>query len=188
MKKLNLFIVFAIFSFNSFSQIIDYKNDKLWIDVGLGRYYSNSDFEGFTSNISINLMKENLLYKIRNLNYTEFNVFWPTPDEKFNEVGLMIGKGFSGKFTHVLLSGGLGITEGTKRRKYLYTEPNGDFNIHDSRHYESDHFITPSLPIEIEVMFKPVSFIGAGVSLFGNLNFETPVYGFMCKFSIGKMR
>jgi len=188
MKKICIVIGLAICSLNCFSQIIDLKNDKLWIDLGIGSYYAFEESDGFSDYISVNLYKDSVLYKIRFLNYDEFNLFGPSPSEEFYDIGMMIGKGFSGKYAQILFSGGLGVTGGIKRGKLLYTEPSGDFSIDDPRHFDSDRFITPSIPLEIDVLFKPIKYLGAGVSLFGNLNLKQPMYGFAIKFSIGKMR
>jgi hypothetical protein len=88
-----------------------------------------------------------------------------------------------------MFSGGLGITGGIKRGDLLYTEPStGWFNIADGRRFEKDQFISPSIPLEIDLLFKPIKFLGVGFSLFGDLNFNRPMYGVALKLGIGQLR
>ncbi len=188
MKKFIIFIGLSIFSIQSFSQIVDFSKDKFWIDLGMGSYRSFDKTDGFTGYISANLYKDSLLYKVRYQAYEEFNLFGPHPSEEFYDIGIMLGKGFSGKYSHILFSCGLGVTGGTMRGKLLYTEPTGDFSINDPRHFEGDRFITPSIPLEIDILFKPVKYLGAGVIFYGNLNFKQPMYGFVIRVGIGKLR
>lgn len=188
MKKFIIIFGLSIFSIQSYSQIVDFSKDKFWIDLGMGNYRSFEKSDGFTGYISANLYKDSVLYKIRYQGYEEFNPFGPHPLEEFYDIGVMLGKGFSGKYAQILFSCGLGVTGGAVRGKLLYTEPSGDFNIYDPRHFDSDRFIAPSIPLEVDVLFKPIKYLGAGVCLYGNLNLKQPMYGFVIKVAIGKLR
>jgi len=190
MKQFNLLIIgLFILSISGSSQIIDFKNDKYWIDAGLGNYYSTSNTDGFTWNLGFNLIHDSKLYKVRFLNNKEFQLFSPDPLEEFNSVGILIGKGFSGKYIQIQFSGGLGVTSGLKRGKLLYTDPSkGWFDISNLNHYDKDRYITPSIPLEIDLLVKPIKFLGLGITLFGDLNYKRPMYGLIFKFGLGKLR
>jgi len=190
MKKIGIILIgLTSLLQTGFSQIVDFKKDQYWIDAGFGSYYSTDQTDGFTWNLGVNLISDNTLYKLRFLNQQEFKIFGPGPLEESYSVGMMIGKGFKGKYIQILFSGGLGITGGIKRGKLLYTEPSsGWFDIGDPRHFEKERFISPSIPLEIDLLIKPIKYLGAGVTLFGDLNLKRPMYGFVLKFGLGKMR
>ncbi len=184
-----VFTVIFICSISSLVHAVDFKNDKYWIDAGFGNYYSTDNTEGISWNLAVNLINNNTLYKIRFLNHQEFKLFGPDPLEDFYNLGMMMGKGFSGKYHEIQVSGGLGITGGVNRGKLLYVEPSqGWFNISNPNHYEKEKFITPSIPLEIDLIIKPIKFLGAGATLFGDLNYKKPMYGFLIKFALGKLR
>jgi hypothetical protein len=162
-----------IYSITVSGQIIDYKNDKYWIDAGLGMFYTTGQTDGFSGSFSANLISDNTLYKIRFLYHTEFHMFEYGPTEKFFSVGLMSGRGLSGEYVQIHFSGGLGITGGKNRV---------------SGPFERDYFITPSIPLEIDMIIKPLKYLGAGVNLWGDLNFKRPMSGMVLKLGIGKFR
>jgi len=190
MKRIGILIIGFICLFQvGYTQVIDLEKDKYWIDAGFGSYYSTEHTDGFTWNFGVNLIFDSTLYKLRFLNQQEFDLFGPDPLEEFYSVGMMIGKGFAGKFVQIQFSGGLGITGGIKRGELLYTEPSsGWFDIGDPRHFERDRFISPSIPLEIDILIMPIKYLGVGVSLFGDLNLKRPMYGFVFKFGLGKLR
>jgi hypothetical protein len=190
MKQSIIFLAGLIFyTLSGYSQIIDFKNDKYWIDAGVGGYYSTDLTDGLAWNLSVNMINDSTLYKVRFLNLQEFQLFGPDPLEEFYSVGMMVGKGFSGKYIQVFFSGGLGVTGGIKRGKLIYTEPGqGWFDLSGPGHYEKERFILPSIPLEIDMLIKPIKNLGAGITLFGDLNWARPMYGFIFKFAIGKLR
>jgi len=165
---------------------IDFKNYSYWIDAGAGYYYSTNESDGLSYNFSANLINNRTLYKIRFLYQEEFNMFGPTPSEKFYCSGIMLGKGFMWEKVRLQLSGGLGITGGIKRGKYLYSSSSW-FHIGDRRYYEEERFFSPSIPLEIDFIIKPLNYLGLGVVFFVELNSKRPMFGFVLKLSIGKL-
>lgn len=184
-KKILYFIVFTFFLSSGFSQILDTKNDKYWIDGGLGRYFATYKTESIALGFSANLLKNNTIYGGRFIHYQELWLFGPEPSEKFNEFGILIGKGFYGEYLQIQFLGGIGIFGGYKRGDYLYTDTNNLW--FKTKYYEKEKFVTAYIPIGIDIQIKPFKYLGLGVSLFGNLNIKTPLYGFIVKIGIGKL-
>jgi hypothetical protein len=85
----------------------------------------------------------------------------------------MTGRGFTNQYVQIYFSGGLGITQGNNRFP---------------DRYDKDFFIAASIPLEIDLMVIPINNLGAGVTLWGDLNVKRPMTGFIVKIGIGKFR
>ncbi|MFA5646790.1 MAG: hypothetical protein WC951_00655 [Bacteroidales bacterium] len=144
MKRYLVFLALCFFlTAPTHSQIIDLEKDQLWVDIGFGVLETYGVTE-INFNLGLNLVSGSILYKIRTLINTEFDLFGPTPSEEFYSLGALIGKGFSTDYIHIYFSGGIGITGGVKRGEYLYTEPSsGWLDIGDGRNYERETFLLP---------------------------------------------
>ena len=190
MRRLSILFVLFTFYLTGFSQIIDFKNDKYWVDAGFGSFITVKNISGmpsfpvFPPYLSVNLFNDHTFYKISFIRNKEWALLGDKPYEVYNSVSILLGKGFSRKYYQFQFSGGLGITGGIKRGDFLYNA-GGWF---DPDYYESDKFITPSIPLEIDLLLKPIKYAGIGVTLFGNLNFVRPYCGFAIKLSMGKLR
>jgi hypothetical protein len=62
------------------------------------------------------------------------------------------------------------------------------FDYTTRRYYSRDKSIIPSIPMEIDLLLKPTKNLGFGITLWGDLNFNAPIYGLMLKVAIGKLR
>ncbi len=184
-RKLTILVLLLVmFPFKSFSQFIDLKENTYWADAGLGL-----SSEGFLTGVSINYVQDGILYKLRFNVSEEFILFGPRPTEISFNSGVLYGKLFSHRFLQVQFSGGLGLTWGTKRGELLYVEPGqGWFNISDGRVFEADKFITPSIPLEMEVYIVPVRFVSLSAGLFCDINLKMPTFGFLIKVGAGRYR
>jgi len=191
MKQLSILIGLFTFYLTGFSQIIDFKNDKYWVDAGFGSFITVNNISGlpifpiFPPYLSVNLFNDKTFYKISFIRNEEWALLGDMPYEKYYSVGILLGKGFSRKYYQFQFSGGLGITGGIKRGDFLYNDGDWPFS---TDYYERDKFITPSIPVEIDLLLKPIKYAGIGVTLFGNLNFVRPYCGFALKLSMGKLR
>ena len=190
MKKNGIFLIGFIWLFQTgFNQVNDLHKYKYWIDVGSGGYYSIDNIEGFSWSLGVNLIADSTLYRLRFLNQREFKIPAPDPLEESYSVGMMIGKALTGKYIQIEFSGGLGITGGIKRGRLLYTSPpSGWIWVGDPGHYEKDEFMSPSIPLEIDLLIKPIKYLGVGFSLFADLNLKSSTYGLMFKLGLGKLR
>lgn len=190
MKKSCLMLIVAgLISLTSFAQVSDSNVNKTWVTIGAGTFSSTDESVGTTIGISLNVVNQKHLYKVRYINYDEFIIMGPSPSENHHEVGLQYGKGFSSKRTQIYFSGGIGFTTGITRGDYIPPEPSGSwFSLNLSEQYEKEYFFTPSIPLEIEFLYKPVNFAGIGFAFNGNLNVKRPSVGLTIKIGLGKFR
>ena len=191
MKKLFIITGLLIYSLTSFSQIIDLKNDLYWLNAGAGCFGSLDEISGVTRHLSVNLLNDSTIFKIKfsgNVEW-EWGLYFsgPVPEEVYYSVDFMVGRGFSIEYFHLQYSFGLGVTWGVKRGKFIRrTQQFLFFGPYDV--YEEDKFISPSIPLEMDLLLKPIKYAGLGVSIFGNLNFFRPYYGIALNLSIGKLK
>jgi hypothetical protein len=101
-----------------------------------------------------------------------------------------LGKGYSRKYLQVQFSGGLGITGGIKRGDFLNKDELWLYGVllFSRDICERDKFFTPSIPLQVDLLLKPIKYAGIGVTLFGDLNLVRPYCGFSIKLSLGKLR
>ena len=140
-------------------------------------------------NLGFNKVTDSTLYKLRFSTQQEMQIKFLGPNaypyEEFYSVGMLFGRGFTGKYGQIYFSGGFGITGGVKRGRSLYSTPKF---IGGSTTYEEVKFISPSIPIEIEVLPIPRKYNGVGFALYGDLNLERPMFGFVVKIRLVKLR
>jgi hypothetical protein len=182
MKPLAIIIGLILFPLTTLGQDVEPKISTYWLDGGTGAFTSANGIEGLpTVYASLNYLPRKTFYKLRYILNQEFNLFGSTPMEVYHNVGILFGTGASRKIFQVQVAGGAGVTGGIKRGDFIKHELLGD-------KYENDRFITFSIPVEFDVLFKPIKFAGAGVSLFADLNMVNPTFGFAVKLAFGKLR
>ena len=189
-RQLCFITVLFLYSLTCVSQVIDFENDEYWVDAGIGGFGTIDKMGGGLYHFGANLFKDSTtFYKIKYSRIEEVSDYWftgPRPEERYNSFSLMIGKGFSRKHIQLQYLGGLGITGGMKRGKFI--KKTGLWLITSYDVYEEDKFITLSIPLEVGFTYKPGKSIGIGVTLFGDLNQVRPYYGLALKLSAGKLR
>ncbi|MPN53579.1 hypothetical protein SDC9_201243 [bioreactor metagenome] len=137
-------------------------------------------------NLGANLFKDSTLYKVRFLWNKEFDLLGSNdPSEEFYSAGVMIGKVRSNQYIQFRYSGGIGVIGGVKRGdKLLYTT--GSWL--KKNYYGEENFITPSIPLELDLIFKPIKHFGIGFAIWGELNYKRPMGGIIFKIEVGKLR
>ncbi|HBS87790.1 MAG: hypothetical protein A2W91_11255 [Bacteroidetes bacterium GWF2_38_335] len=183
---LPFFLFLVLFQTTCLSQKFDFKKDKYWLNFGAGNYCSVYSTGGIEWNADVNIVLDSTLYKIKYFQTLKFDLFGPLPHERTYNVEFMAGKGFSGKFAQVYFCAGLGIVYGIIRGKLLYVDPFPGF-FEDPKHYERKTFVSPSIPVEIDITLKPVMVLGITGTLYGNLNFKRPMCGVGLKIGIGNL-
>ncbi len=179
------FLVLLFCSTDIYGQIIDFKKDKYWIDVGFCSYGSE-DKSGSSFNLGLNVVKGDTLYKVRFHNSKESNFLGSHPTERFYCGGMMVGKEFSNKEVQMHLLSGFGITGGIKRGEFLYSKSSELFS---KDYYQEDVFVTPSMLLEVGFIIKLIKNLGLGITFWGNLNTEKPMFGItILQLKIGKLR
>ena len=180
MKQIYLLILgLFLYSITAYGQTVDLEKDELWLDAGLGIYGYKENAAGLSLNLSLNLFSDSTLYKIRYMDHEEIQIMGYDDDHDLYSIAMMFGKGHSGKYTQALFSIGLGVIVESNR---------DDFDHYTGRYNTESKMIVLTLPLEINLLLKPISSFGFGITLWGDLNFNAPIYGLMLKFAIGKLR
>ncbi|MDY0198735.1 MAG: hypothetical protein RBR68_13065 [Tenuifilaceae bacterium] len=179
MRKKIFFVIGLLFlGLIGHSQTTNSENNKYWVDAGVGSFGTiNNDITGLTLNLGFNLIHNDTQYKLKTLFNGQFVIDGLA--EQYYSVGALFGKGFSWKYFQITPSVGLGVTGGLVRGDLLYTP---------SYHYEKDYFVSPSIPLEIDLMLKPLKFLGIGASVWADLNLKRSMYGVTLKLGVGKFR
>lgn len=159
-------------------QLNDLKIEKRWIDLGIGFYSAPTHTQGINFSLGANLIHNRTLGRLKTTYYKPIGTKSNSPKEQYYSVGILIGREFLGE--HILLSGGLGLFGGSSTH-----ESYDEGSISSS---SKSMFFSPSIPLEIDFMVKPLSFMGIGISAFADLNLIRPIYGVALKLGIGKLR
>jgi hypothetical protein len=185
MKKLIILVLILIQVQIMYGQQPLAETSKYWIDAGIGNYSNFHNSGGLNWNTSVNYMQNKISYKIRYLYNEEFDIFGPSPAERFKSGGILIGKSILANYGHCSFLGGIGMVSGTKRGNLLYTNST---LIGDGRHYERNSFTAISIPLEVDLQYSPFKYFGIGTSLYCDLNLEYPMWGFLFKIALGKLK
>lgn len=190
MRRLGIVIGLLLAFAAAFGQSTDSSTrSKWWIDAFLGQFSASKGINGDTYGVGLTVFDNKFFYTgkiVRNQEPRDFLfIEGPLPHEGYTSVDLTIGKGISKKYFLFHFSGGLGITTGIKRGAFIKTEPTffGSYDV-----YEKDRFTAPSIPLELELMFKPTRWLGLGFGCFGNLNTVRSYGGGAFKLSLGRLR
>lgn len=187
MKKLNFSLILLMLAVAVYSQNNAHKTTLFWADGQVGMFSTVKNMGGFSGGLSLNAVNANNLYKVRYFYDERFEVFEPI--EMYNEMGLLIGKSFYSRLFQVNLSAGIGITHGEIVGNTIVTEYRDQwYNRRTTTTYEFEKFTTASIPLEIDLMIKPLKVIGLGISLGGNLNLIRPTFRSTLSFNVGKLR
>jgi len=186
MRKFVLFLFVVLFgTFTLFGQSVDSQTRKYWISASLGHFQTVKSVEGAIWGIDVNMLKYKTLLKVRFTECSEIGPFLNQPEEKYHNGSLMVGKGLYKKYFQLSLSVGIGLTKGVIRGDFISGSEVGLFG---SDLYKKESFLSPSIPIELELSFIPLKQISLATSFFVDLNLKNPMYGFLMKCSLGKMR
>lgn len=185
-KKLLVFITLFVAN-NGFGQVVDFKTDRYWLEAGLATYNSTQNSGGISLNINASFNRDEMLYKLRFFNHQELSIFGPRPSENLYEVGGLIGKLYTDKFFQFHASAGLGAIMGKTRGEQQLSSTAKQSWI-SLKSYETEKIFTPSIPLNIDVNFKPIKYFMIGFGLYANLNSKRPLYGFALTGGLGKVR
>jgi hypothetical protein len=158
--------------------------DKYSFNPKLGFYNLAKNDGGFVGGAEINVTRKEYLYSLDYYYYKELViVFGDSPDEYYNQIGLMIGKYYGEDLFRLQLQGGIAPIWGLRRTDLV--KQGGQF-FGDT--YEHESFFTTGLAIKIGFEFNPLNFLGIGFDLQTNINPKNPVYMLMMCVEIGKIR
>lgn len=181
MRTLLPIIILFLITFNATAQDKPKEDDYgFWLEGGVGLHSQTSTL-ALGKSTWFTISNKNTMYKFRH-QYLEELFGTGTPHEYTRSFALMIGKKKDNKIVHVGASIGLGISKGVYQGEYLYSS--GWF--FNTQHYERKTFNVLSLPMELDVVFKPIPVLGFGFAVTSDLNPKNSSLGFLLKIGIGK--
>jgi hypothetical protein len=186
--KKSFFVLCILYSFTSYGQKSDSTKFDLWVDAGIGAYGASSESGGFSPILGINLYHQETLYRIRYTHAYEFNLLGPSPSENLYSYGALLGKGVSTDKINLIFSAGLGITTGIIRGDLKEVHSGGGIISFRNEEFEKVYVFTPSIPLEVDMLFKATKFFGLNFTLFADFNLKRPYLGWAVKLSIGKLK
>ncbi|MGB9591901.1 MAG: hypothetical protein ACPL1K_05230 [Candidatus Kryptoniota bacterium] len=148
-----------------------------WANAGVG----GSSF-GISPGISLSYQSGKSLVSFRYVYNKELNILGPWPSETVWDIGLLYGRSAKASYGLASVSGGVSFVGGVRRGKYLSSS--GWF----SSRYEELPFFTVGIPVEGQLFWTPLPFLGIGFYGFANLNAEKSFIGALLCIQIGKLR
>ena len=97
------------------------------------------------------------------------------------DVGALYGRCFKGQSTFISMSGGIGMVRGIN----VITIYDNWIRVGQRR---TEWFTTIGIPVETQLYWTPISFLGIGLYGFANLNTEESFIGALASIQIGKLR
>lgn len=187
-QKLPVVILLTIFAPVLQAQEKEPVDIQWWIDPGMGTYttFNGREINNITFILGGLVQKNKSLYKLRYMRNYEFEIFSPvSPTEYYNSFHFLLGRKVSDSdLSQIHLLTGIGVTSGLKRNELIAGSSWLSFN----EDYESEQFVTPSIPLEVEFMFKPLKYVGFGATVFLELNLKQPLIGLAGKAMLGKVK
>jgi hypothetical protein len=181
MKKL-IFILISLFTVKTaFSQEKSrfIRQDKIWIDVGLG----GAERAGLVVNTSLNYQRNHLIFTGQYLQTNEVAVS-TLPVEDSKEFALMSGWANRYKYFSVVVQAGPSIQSGMKRGTFIRRVEGSSFvDIYEEDPYKN----TLGLSTQIQA-FINIKYIGLGGKFFSTINKEKSFWGVGLNIFMGKLR
>ena len=155
------------------------------INPKAGFYNLSEQSSGFTIGIEAGLIQDRFIYSADIIGGKEFLFLGdPSPAEYFGEASILMGRFTGNKYFRFLYQGGLSVFAGVKRT-VLIEEGHELFGVD---HYDTRNFVTIGLPLKVGFRFTPCKYLGIGVDLHTNFNFEKTVFMPMISLEIGRLR
>lgn len=186
MKYILFLLLLFLIGFPSVYCQTSSSSEYYWISLGKG-FFGNKNSSGsslyVSADLSLNKLIESLdvirhknnSFKIRFIRYQE--LVDKGHNGRINEFDILYGKTFGNVF-QLNISGGLGVLQGYD----FVNVSNWPPPIYQNKVYRS-------LNVPIELGANMISrFLGIGVAGYANINFKKPIFGFVGKLELGKIR
>lgn len=138
---------------------------------------------GFSWGVGISGQMGKGLVSIRFVRNEELSFFKDSPKESSWDAGVLYGRIKKSRLWFCSLSGGIGVVGGVRRGEYVDAGNDPSFIG-----YERLVFLTVGIPIEGQLVWTPLPFLGIGINAFANLNAEKSFIGALLRIQIGKLR
>lgn len=187
MKRIVILVLSAIIC-QAFSQkaATQTRIENLWISGGAGL---NS--MGLGAAVGLSCQYGGHTVSVRYSNASEFRFFdlySPTPSNDVHDFALLycIAE-HRDKWSLSMMSIGLGLVEGQRRGRAL--NPARDFLSYHPYHeaYETVAFSTVGIAFDAQSCFTPLSVLGLGLDLLGNVNCRSSYVSIHVSFQLGKV-
>lgn len=152
-------------------------SDVAWVNFGVG-----ASSIGISGGISVSNDIGKSLVSIRGLTMEEVNILGPSPQETAWELGVLYGRFAHASYGVASIAGGIGFVGGVHRSRHVVSS---GWLV---TKYEPLVFRTIGLPVEGQLFWTPLSFLGIGLYGFANLNPERSFVGALLCFQFGDFR
>jgi hypothetical protein len=161
-------------------------SEYYWISFGKG-FFGNKNSSGSSlygsADLSLNKIIEsadgikykNNSFKIRFIRYSE--LVEKGHNGRINELDILFGKTY-GNIFQLSISGGFGVLQG-----YDFL----NVSVYPPPFYQNIVYRSLNIPIELGVSMVS-QFLGFGINAYANINFKKPIFGFIGKIELGKLR
>ncbi len=154
------------------------KRDVFWFNLGLG-----AGNRGIAMGIAGSYLHKNMIFSTRLIGNQSICLFGSNPCPSVTDIALLFG--YMKRYSSLRLSvaAGVSLVEGIDKGDPIPgTGGRGFFTFPD---YYDDYYRAFGVPIEVQVFAAPVSFMGAGLYLFGNINSKRSFWGVMVSVQFG---
>jgi len=148
-----------------------------WAATGLG--FSN---QGLATGLNFSIQKQQHLFMLRAIHNLEFEILGSDPAETVWDIGILYGRRLQSQYGYIVFAGGVSLVGGINRGSFI--ENKGWFS---QRHNEIP-FTSVGLPVACQFVLTPFRYIGLGLHIFGNLNFEKSFAGFLITLELGQLK
>ncbi|MCX2745529.1 hypothetical protein OO013_16735 [Mangrovivirga sp. M17] len=176
-----LLIILILFAVSSNLIYCQNTINKYAFSPKYGSYYGNST-TGFGGGIEFNLTLKKTMLSIDYYHFKEFIILGDSPDEYFNQVGIMGGTYFGENFFRFQLQGGFATMWGVKREdSYISRGLLGGTTTYDN-------FSTVGFVMKTGFKLNPVNFFGFGLDFQVNINSYYTAFMVLFALEFGKIR
>ncbi len=174
-----LFIFFSLHQQLSAQEPKDKTGHSYWCDGKFGV----TPAPGLAYGAQVSYCHDSLLFSLAGAYIREIDLF-SLPVETVWDVGALVGVNAVSQYFSISASGGLSVVGGVRQGDFLYTT--GSFM--GTSYYEEDKFLTVGIPLEADVYWTPLSFMGIGFSCFADLNFKKSFVCLLFCLRIGSLK
>jgi hypothetical protein len=157
---------------------INNNRDVFWFNLGLGG--SN---RGIAMGIAGSYQFKNMVFSTRLIGNQSVCFSESNPCPWVSDIALLFGYMKRYSSLRLALATGISLVQGIDRGDPI--PGSGGSGFFTSPDYYDDYYRKFGVPIEVQLFAAPVSFMGAGLYLFGNINSRRSFFGVMVSLQFG---
>jgi hypothetical protein len=183
-KGFSILALLLVIQFNHFGQQLKFNPVGYSINPKFSYYNWTENDGGFTGGAEFNVLYNKYIFSIDYFKFEEWAIFSDTPEEYFNQIGLMFGAFNGDRIFRFQYQAGLASFWGLRRTEL---DKEG-FGIFSSDEYKSENFFTVGIETKLGFKIIPLTFLSIGIDLQANINLKNTVLMPMLSIEIGKLR